>query len=161
MTASAAPASPAPLPRAARRRWLQISLRSALAAMLLVAVPLGLWANSANRQRRAVEAIRELGGGAWYDFELDVPPKPLEASWPVKLLGIDYFATVVEVSAPPGFERMEQSLPHWRELPHLKTLHFVNVGVSFNNDPIVTEAERTLPGVHINVAESTPCFEAP
>ncbi len=136
--------------------WFRFGLRTALAAMLLVTVAIGLWASAANRQRRAVEAIRELGGGAWYDFELDVPPKPLGAFWPANVLGIDYFATVVEVSAPPGREQIEQSLPHWRQLPHLKTLHFVNVGVSLYNDPLVAEAERALPGVHLNVAESCP-----
>jgi hypothetical protein len=64
--------------------------------MTLVAVALGLWVNSAERQRRAVAAIRAAGGSVVYDWEAqewhstDLPGP----DWLCRQLGVDYFDDV-------------------------------------------------------------------
>jgi hypothetical protein len=48
------------------RRWMQLSLRTVLVLVTLLCVALSLWVVPAERQRRAVAAIEELGGGVSY-----------------------------------------------------------------------------------------------
>src|SRR5687767_178811 len=87
-------------------RWLQFGLPTLLGVMTLVAVVLGLVVNPAERQRRAVAAIREMGGLVTYDYELDrrrqwdtilgrqeLPGPDLVC----RLFGVDYFADVTDV----------------------------------------------------------------
>ena len=81
-----------------------------LVAVALFGIWLGVIANRANRQRRAVQAITKAGGSVWYDYqadgsgseaiEPDVRPDAPEPgpSWLRKLIGIDYFANVVGAS---------------------------------------------------------------
>lgn len=97
-----------------RRRW-QFSLRTVLVVTLLLSVWLGIKANHAHRQRRAVEAIRDLGGTVVYDYQvsertlnfagssevvatvdLEREPKP---SWLRDVLGDDWFDEVHYVIA--------------------------------------------------------------
>ena len=56
-------------------RWrFQFSLRSLVVLVVAVAVPLGWFGvklREAERQRRAVEAIRGTGGMVYYDYQLD------------------------------------------------------------------------------------------
>jgi len=72
------------------RRRFQFSLRSLLAFMLLLSVPLGWLAwkmQRAKRQREAVEGILKAGGRIGYDYEF-VPRAPV---WVRKSLGEDFF----------------------------------------------------------------------
>ncbi|MEX0714565.1 MAG: hypothetical protein WD278_19670, partial [Pirellulales bacterium] len=100
-----------------RRRWCwrQYSISTLLLAVTILGVVLGLVTNRAERQRRAVAAIRELGATVRYDFEPDNPRglmalgRPPAANPPVqelpgpdwlcRILGVDYFADVVYVQA--------------------------------------------------------------
>ena len=61
------PAAPAKL----RRRWLQFSLRTMLAAVALTSLWLGVTSFRANKQKRAVELIKKAGGFVLYDYQVD------------------------------------------------------------------------------------------
>ena len=93
--------SPPPKPK-----WYQYRLRSLFILMLLVSLGLSWLAvkmQQAQRQREAVEAIRDIGGYAVYDYldldRMDGPPSgsPPGPSWLRAALGIDFVARVVAV----------------------------------------------------------------
>jgi hypothetical protein len=134
-----------------RRRWLQYSLRWLLVIVTLSCVGLGLLVNRAERQRRAVAAIRESGGLVGYDFEEPSSPVPAVRGespgpdWLCRLLGVDYFAAVTKVYLPAratdataahlsgltslqgltlaGTEVTDAGLAHLRGLTSLQYLH--------------------------------------
>jgi hypothetical protein len=86
-----------------RRRWFRYSLRTLLAGFTLVCLVLGLIVSRAERQRRAVEAVRDAGGWVTYDLNLRVTDHGASTTgpeWLTSLLGIDYYCDVVEVGLP-------------------------------------------------------------
>jgi hypothetical protein len=133
-----------------RRRWFQFSLRSLLILITVLAVWLGLQVNRVNRQRRAVEAITELGGQFSYDYQRKPglsggvfirgtmgpvphsysdrvePPGP---AWLRRLMGEHYFVTPVRLSI--GDQRVidEGRLRYLRDLPRIEELSLANVVV--------------------------------
>lgn len=123
--------------RQLRRRWLRYSLRSLLAAITLGCVLLGLWVHGAERQRKAVAAIRDLGGRAYYSSEwrdgtwLDAGA----SSWWVRFFresaGPDYAERVVGVYLY-GARVEDNDVRFLRDLPHLK---FLNIGGADISDP--------------------------
>src|SRR5947207_11324743 len=96
-----------------KRRWFQFSLRILLAFTLLVALGCGWFAvklRQAARQKAAVAAILALRGHTWYDISDQSEPiqinshgQPVRSrkiqapGWLIKLLGPDFFRTVVGV----------------------------------------------------------------
>ncbi len=52
-----------------RLRWFQYSLRTLLLIMTAFAVWIGFKTDSARRQKRAVEAVRGMGGEFSYDYQ--------------------------------------------------------------------------------------------
>jgi hypothetical protein len=85
------PNQPPPFVRT-RRRWFRFSLRTMLVAITLFCIWLGVTANRANRQRRAVETTRSYGAYVRYDYEMadtgwvvrrdnPLPPGPVDAGW--------------------------------------------------------------------------------
>lgn len=90
-----------------RRRWLQFRLRTIFVLLTILGLWLGVQANRAQRQRRAVDAILDRGGQVQYDYEFDEdgheiwlaePPEPPGPKWLRTLVGDDYFRTVVDVT---------------------------------------------------------------
>jgi len=90
-------------------RWrFQFSLRSLVVLVVAVAVPLGWFGvklREAERQRRAVEGIREAGGWVFYyddpwdnEGRRETKPKPPTPTWLTELVGEDFCADVVAVS---------------------------------------------------------------
>jgi hypothetical protein len=84
---------------------------------------LGFFNTPAERQRKAVEAIRGQGGCVEYDYEWGqpiskyVPPRtPPGPEWLRNLIGIDYLATVVFVS---NGNADHISLSAFPDLPHV------------------------------------------
>jgi Leucine-rich repeat (LRR) protein len=89
-----------------KRRWGQFSLRTFLVVTIALGIWLGWYVHRANQQASAVKWIEENGGVVSYDYQfeyhndkkifLDVekPPGPV---WLHNILGVHYFATVVEV----------------------------------------------------------------
>ncbi|MEX0714765.1 MAG: leucine-rich repeat domain-containing protein [Pirellulales bacterium] len=84
-----------------RWRWRQYRLSTLLVVVTLISAILALVVLPAERQRRAVAAIREAGGYYWYDFQPDdnTPGEPPGPDWLCHILGMDYFADVVLVDA--------------------------------------------------------------
>jgi hypothetical protein len=142
-----------------KNSW-RFSLRTLFVLVTVLGIALGwvgVQVQAARRQRHAVEGIRALGGEVWYDYDDYNQIPPAESPWPewlVRAIGIDYFATVTEVTAPVGHEQISQSVEHWRQLPHLRKLHFVNTSIWDERDPVIQEVKRSMPGVKINIAWS-------
>jgi hypothetical protein len=86
-----------PPPR--RWGWRRYSLSTLLIVVAMVGVALRVLTDRAQRQRRAVAQIRELGGSARYGFELGAPRGMPGPDWLRRILGVDYFADVVQVHA--------------------------------------------------------------
>src|SRR5689334_19696866 len=61
-------------PATTRRRWLRYSLRTLFVLVTLLCVWLGLWANRAERQKRAVAWFKAHGGEVHYDYEFTMHP---------------------------------------------------------------------------------------
>jgi hypothetical protein len=85
-----------------RRRWLQFSLRTVMVIVLMFGCGMGWFAyelQQAQRQRDAVEAIRNLEGLVAYDYQVSASrlrrmPPP---EWARRLVGDDFLADVVLV----------------------------------------------------------------
>ena len=95
-----------------KRRWLQFSLRTLFVVVTVFCVWMGWQVNTAKQQREAINAIRELGGWAYYDFQIVNTTSSLSSynetidlnteSWVptflLKLTGHDFFHDVVRVN---------------------------------------------------------------
>jgi hypothetical protein len=132
--------SPAVRPRRSRFR---ISLGTMMLLVLIIGVPIGRQVNRANGQRRAVEAIRKLGGAVQYDFEfVDGDPsgkkvpnaRPPGPEWLRRRLGDEFFQDVVQANL--GFDRFHdqdlaalENLPRLKELILFRTSNITNAGL--------------------------------
>lgn len=113
----------------------RVSIRSALVAVALLGVWLGLMNSRAHRQRVAVDSIRKAGGQAYYTFEFDgerftnaPPPGP---SWLTNLLGIDWFATIGMVSLDTETDADKRAIadatPRLADLPDVQFAYLEGV----------------------------------
>jgi hypothetical protein len=98
---------------------------------------LGVTANRANRQRRAVETIRKAGGQVLYDYECDDDgrqifdgPSPPGPNCLRNLIGIDYFATVAQVGIDGERLTVDDSFAAIEELPQLRLLVLNRTGIT-------------------------------
>ena len=135
------PPQEAAAPRSRRRIW-RFSLRTLLIGLTLFCVWLGMWANSANRQRRAVEAIELSGGRFNYDYQRVPTPsgrsgqrfsykvQPPGPKWLRKIVGDHYFITPVTllIGEQPGIK--DDCLKHLDALPSLESAMFYNVPIT-------------------------------
>jgi hypothetical protein len=136
----------APEPRNPRKRrwcWRQYSVSTLLIVITIVSVGLGVVTSRAQRQRRAVAAIRELGGTVRYDFQPEddgpvyylgrrvnpawTPSQPPGPAWLHKRLGVDYFADVVSVRA---HGMTDATCSHLSALTSLQELHLYGTQVT-------------------------------
>ena len=89
-----------------RRRWVQFSLRTLLVFVTLCAVASSWFVvkmKQVKKRREAVKAIMEAGGSVRYEYSVNAQlsgstPKPPGPAWIRKLLGDDFFATVLGVT---------------------------------------------------------------
>ncbi len=122
-----------------KRRWLTYSLRSFFLVVTIACLAFGYWANSAAKQKAAVEWVKANGGECYYDFEVDddgtlltlmgktpVRPYPQSAQ---TLLGDDYFANVVYV------EVAGKDLKEIEPLAALKHLKYLSISGTQVSDP--------------------------
>jgi len=130
------------------RRRFRFSLRTLLALVVLLGVGLGWVVQQAERQRKAVEAIRKAGGIVRYDYEMDEggnaePPVP---TWLMRLVGDDYFADVAAV----GYVRREGIddvlLEHIKGLTELEFLLLHETDIT---DEDLNELREALPNCDI------------
>jgi hypothetical protein len=85
------------------RSLLRFRLRTLLLAVLVICVALGIYVNRVRQQQAAVAAIRQVGGGVYYDYQcydgnLDVDRKSNVPDWLRTRLGDDWFHSVVNVN---------------------------------------------------------------
>ena len=104
-----------------------------LIVVVLLSLPLGWFAwrmRRAERQRRAVEVIRQAEGWVRYDYEA-VSSEPRGPAWLREQIGIDVFSYVVEChsSAFPA-EFGNRELESVRELTELETLTLCNTQIT-------------------------------
>jgi len=83
------------------RLRLRFSLRTLLLVMAVCGAVCGLWVNRAEKQRRAVSAVRAAGGQVLYDFQAAGDEAPFPA-WLSKVLPDDYLADAHTVWLPPS-----------------------------------------------------------
>jgi hypothetical protein len=111
-------------------RWYQFSLRTLLIVVTLFAVACSWFAvkmNQARKQKKAVDAIRKVGGAIFYDYwtegqaRLETHPEPLEPHWLQQLIGEDFFHNVTYVHL--GGEKVsDQNLEHLKVLDQVEDL---------------------------------------
>lgn len=121
-----------------KRRWCQFRLRSLFVFLTLAAIVCSWFAckmAEANRQKKAVQTIQDVGGWVRYDYEFDAggvyfedarPPGP---AWLRNLLGLDFFSYVNEVylSYP---QVTDDDLEHLKELSEVKQLSLHGAAVT-------------------------------
>ena len=87
-----------------KRRWFRFSLKTFVVVLTLFCVWLGLLVYRVNKQREAIQWVREHGGYVYYDYQFELlggviddaePPGP---DWLRELIGVDYFADVAYVN---------------------------------------------------------------
>jgi len=95
--------------RSPPRRWLRFSLAALLSLVTLIAFVLGIQADRAMKQRRAVEMVLSHGGEIKYEHEEsgDVYEdiNPAAPRWLADWIGEDFFRTAVGVSIRPEADR--------------------------------------------------------
>jgi Leucine-rich repeat (LRR) protein len=126
-----------PKPRTRRPRLWRFSLATLLVLLTAFGLWLGRIADRVHRQRAAVEAIRRVGGVAFYDWQFDAEgkmlrdPQPPGPAWLREFLGDDFLANVEVVgllnvglgeSEPPPVDFGDEDVHHLANLPHLRHL---------------------------------------
>lgn len=120
-----------------KRRWPRFGLATLLGVVTLSAIVVALIVNPAERHRRAVEAVRSLGGVVVVANEGPV------RSWLRDQLGTDYFGHAVEVFLAETIN--DADLRHLEELTELRKLHL-------NYSQVGDEGLRHLRGLtHLTV----------
>ena len=112
---------------------LRYSLRTFVVVLTVFCVWLGLLVYRVNKQRDAVQWVKDQGGLVVYDFEWEIgkgaidDPEPPGPDWLGDLIGIDYFADVVFVD----FNSTEvRDLGPLRDLTQLVQLDLIDTPVS-------------------------------
>lgn len=109
-------------PTRTRRRWFRFSLRTLLVVVLLLSVPMGWFAvklRQAEKQRKAVEAICQVGGEVIYDYQLPGRELPIPA-WLRDLIGEDFFSDVAVVNLSTEVVGDKMIDDHLKTLPSLE-----------------------------------------
>jgi Leucine-rich repeat (LRR) protein len=127
------------VPPTRTRRWFQFSLRTLLIFTLICAVAAGWLGKKIERKHQeqvAVDAIRKLGGYAYYDYQIGADGKisprgePSAPPWLRMLLGEGFFNEVEIVSLPPGPEVTDAALEGLKELKQLRFISLRDTRVS-------------------------------
>jgi internalin A len=133
-----------PSSRNPTRRWMAFSLRGMLLVITLAAVWMGYLTNRAVQQRRAVAAIKQLGGEVAYDWEFakpdrrrswpnNVEPHPPGSRWLRKLVGDEYFQRVREIdlhNRDSELPRAGIGLPSLSGLSHVREIDITGFELS-------------------------------
>ena len=127
------------------RRWFQFSLRTLLLAVTACAIWVGWFANRVHRQKRAVQAVLDLGGTVTYDYQIldtqagrffrDPKAEPAWPRWIVQAFGVDSVQNVVTVTIMNG-QATDETLRLIGQVPtimsvSLKGGNVTNTGVAY------------------------------
>jgi hypothetical protein len=111
-------------PKPKKRRWLALSVRALMIAVLIFAGVLGWIVHRANVQRDAVAAIEKTGGTVRYEWQkpsgkpINFKAEPNWPKWLVDTLGVDYFGHVVMVNL--GKSATDAEMAHVGQLSRLQ-----------------------------------------
>ena len=109
------------------RRCSRFTLRGLLCGVTLICILASLNANRAHHQRRAVNAVIQLGGEVTYDFDSLAESDGVVQSWTRRILFYSFCEPVVEVNltASDVCDVTDSDLSCLKNLPDLKKLHLV------------------------------------
>jgi hypothetical protein len=107
--------------RSCRPQRMKLTIRTFLIVITAIGIWLGVLTDKAQRQRRAVTRIREMGGWVAYDWQTTPhltshPPGP---TWLRAMVGDDFFQ---EVTVVTFWDTAATDLSPLADLPHLKEL---------------------------------------
>jgi hypothetical protein len=127
-----------PNPRA-KRRWYQFRLRALLLLMAAFALWLGIKVHRVRQQEEAIQAVLDLGGTVYYDYQLeqdsygrttiDREAPPSGPAWLRAVVGEEYFREVTDVSLRDT-KASDAELELLAKLPGLQSLDLANSPVS-------------------------------
>jgi hypothetical protein len=125
------------------RKYVRLSLRALIVAVLIIASLLGWVVHQAQVQRDAVAAIKNVGGTVKYDWEarnnrLIPSGKPRWPKWLVDLLGVDVFGHVTMVYVAKGGSDQELV-----QIGHLSRLE----GMGFSGSSVTDAGVMHLKGL--------------
>jgi hypothetical protein len=143
---------------------LQFGLRTLFAALSIGCVAFaafGVFLQRVRTQQRVIRELREMKVDVFYDFQErslgtyysdDPAPNP----WLVRVLGVDYFHSVVAVEIN-GLEFTDVSLQPLWELPHLRSVTIIQSRVSVQGIASLHECQsiRSLFLISGQIAELT------
>ena len=115
------------IPRKPRRRWPRFSLRTLLILVTLLSIALGWFVHRGERQRRAVAALKAVGGEVYYATDLTGAEKSFGLG---RWLPRDYFDEVYLVSLSGRNDVTDANLAHVRDLTRLEWLDATHTEVT-------------------------------
>ena len=108
---------------ARKRRWFSFSLRTTALLLTILLILLGVFANRALRQQKAVATILAKGGRVFHEYDNPLEsPLPLAPHWSAKYIGLDFVETVTGVDLI-GQEFTDDDLALLDDLPRLRWLY--------------------------------------
>ncbi|HWB10442.1 MAG TPA: hypothetical protein VG826_14515 [Pirellulales bacterium] len=135
------------------RRWMQVSLRTVLVLVTLLCVALSLWVVPAERQRRAVAAIRTRGGMVQYaDPDLH-PGEPAAKRMLRRWLPQDFLDGVDYVVLRSDVQVTGDDLAQLQSLAGLKSLGLGSNSGACDRDLVLL---RGLDGLEFLIASGNP-----
>jgi hypothetical protein len=164
------------------RGWLRFRMRTLLVVVALVGVWLGWHVNRAERQRRAVDAIRSLGGEIRYSFDMDPDSEGAITRRLRELFGDHHFGRASYVYSPPEATRrgaaehlpdlyglndltiqvllgddLQRHLPHIAQLPRLR---YLNLESTLLNDEGLAMLAGMTTLEHLDIGYNLPITDA-
>src|SRR5215469_7084776 len=112
-----------------RRRWAQFSLRTVLLIVTASCAALSLWVVPAERQRRAVVAVRALDGEVSYASRGGTVANAFPLRILRRWLPPDYFDDVIEVQLS-GSKVTDDGLVHLRDIGNLQRLNLYGTNIT-------------------------------
>jgi len=116
-----------------KRRWFAFRLRTLLIIVTLVGcvlLPFAVKLKKAREQRKIVEWVLRQGGTVTYLWQSKKRRSPTGPKWLRKLLGDEFFQTVISVRMSSRFSRTWSSLNDVAPLGRLKSLEELYLAIA-------------------------------
>src|SRR5262245_57816285 len=149
-----------------KRRWFRYSLRTFMVAVLLCGTWLGLKIKAAREQKRAAYTVQTSLGSAKYEEDFDEIPVdpsnpfggplptriPRGPNWLTKILGVDLFHDVTEVSAQGDHrDALVEFLNQLKYFPHVRLISLQNRNLR-NDDLAYVSGLRYVESIKLSLS---------